>query len=85
MDDLSTLKETIRAYVMEQFLEAEEEPVKDDTPLISGGCVDSFSMVSLKRFLEHRYNLAIPNEMATAEAFDSVDKIAALVHGLLKP
>jgi acyl carrier protein len=36
-------------------------------------------MVSLKRFLENRYQIAIPDEDASPEAFDSVNKIAALV------
>jgi acyl carrier protein len=36
-------------------------------------------MVSLKRFLENRYNIQIPDEKATPEAFDTVTKIASLV------
>jgi acyl carrier protein len=36
-------------------------------------------MVSLKRFLENKYNIQIPDDKATPEAFDSVIKIAALV------
>jgi acyl carrier protein len=47
--------------------------------LISGGLVDSFSMVSLKRFLEVKYKISIPDEDASPEAFDSVNKIADLV------
>jgi acyl carrier protein len=50
-----------------------------DTPLISGGIVDSFSMVSLKRFLENKYKISIPDDKATPEAFDSVNKICTLV------
>ena len=44
-----------------------------------GAVVDSFSMVSLKRFLEVRYKIAIPDADASPEAFDSVTKIAELV------
>ena len=32
-----------------------------DTPLISSGIVDSFSMVSLKRFLEKQYDVRLPD------------------------
>ena len=35
--------------------------------MISGGIVDSFSMVSLKRFLENRYQIQIPDDDATPE------------------
>ncbi|GAH09515.1 unnamed protein product, partial [marine sediment metagenome] len=51
---------------------------------ISGGIVDSFSMVSLKRFLESKYKISIPDEKATPEAFDSVDKIYELVKEFVK-
>jgi acyl carrier protein len=36
-------------------------------------------MVSLKRFLEMKYKISIPDADATPEAFDSVNKIADLV------
>ncbi len=49
------------------------------TPLISSGIVDSFSMVSLKRFLEKKYHISIPDEDASAEAFDTVTSIVRLV------
>ena len=73
------LKDTILQYVTKEYLEDDSEPLNFDTPLISGGIVDSFSMVSLKRFLENRYNIQIPDEKATPEAFDSVKNIVALV------
>jgi D-alanine--poly(phosphoribitol) ligase subunit 2 len=74
------IKDKIREYVVDEYVEEGEDiEVKDDTPLISGGLVDSFSMVSLKLFLETEYDIKIPDERATAEAFDTVDAIAALV------
>jgi len=36
-------------------------------------------MVSLKRFLENKYKISIPDEKASPEAFDSVNKITDLV------
>jgi acyl carrier protein len=36
-------------------------------------------MVSLKLFLETEYGIKIPDEEATAEAFDTVNAIATLV------
>ena len=73
------LKEIVLKYVTAEYLEDDADPITFDTPLISGGIVDSFSMVSLKRFLENKYKISIPDEQATPEAFDSVDKIAVLV------
>lgn len=74
------LKKIILEYVIEEYTdEDEDDEVTFDTPLISGGLVDSFSMVSLKRFLEVKYKISIPDDDATPEAFDSVEKIVVLV------
>jgi acyl carrier protein len=77
MDDL---KQLIRSYVIKEYLEeGDDRTIEMDTPLISGGIVDSFSMVSLKRFLEKKCEIQIPDAEATPDAFDSVTLIAELV------
>lgn len=76
MDEMQNI---ILGYVKNEYLEDEDQEITVNTPLISGGIVDSFSMVSLKRFLENKYKISIPDEKATPEAFDSVTKICALV------
>jgi len=77
------MNEVIRKYVVREYVEDDTE-IGYDTPLISGGIVDSFSMVSLKRFLENKYDISIPDDKATPEAFDSVNKICSLVNEYLK-
>jgi len=76
---MDEMEKTILEYVVEEYLEDDDEEITADTPLISGGIVDSFSMVSLKRFLENKYNISIPDDKATPEVFDSVNKICTLV------
>lgn len=80
MDDL---RKTILDYVRKEYLEEDDDrSLTPATRLISGGIVDSFSMVSLKRFLERKYDLKIPDADASPEAFDTVESIAALVEKL---
>lgn len=77
---MSDLKDVILKYVQEEYLEDDDDiEVTYSTPLISGGIVDSFSMVSLKRFLETKYKIQIPDAKATPEAFDSVNNIVKLM------
>ena len=78
------LKNIILKYVTAEYCEEGADPLSNDTPLISGGIVDSFSMVSLKRFLENQYKISIPDDQATPEAFDTVNKIADLVRRFAK-
>ena len=74
------MKQMIIEYVKEEFLEDEDEmEVTENTPLISSGIVDSFSMVSLKTFIEKKYNIQIPDAKATPEVFDTVNSIVELV------
>jgi acyl carrier protein len=77
MDDIIKV---VLDYVTREYLEeGDEREITETTPLISGGIVDSFSMVSLLRFLEKKYSIHIPDEAATPDAFDTVESIAALV------
>ena len=77
---MASIKDTILQYVKNEYLESDDDrEITYDTPLISGGIVDSFSMVSLKVFLETKYNIQIPDAKASPEAFDSVNNIVNLL------
>lgn len=77
---MDEMKKVVLDYVRREYLEEDDDREVDvDTPLISGGIVDSFSMVSLKRFLEKKYSIQIPDADASPEAFDTVESIVALV------
>jgi acyl carrier protein len=76
---MEEMKDLILNYVINEYQEDEDDEITYDTPLISSGFVDSFSMVSLKVFLERKFQISIPDDKATPEAFDSVNKIVDLV------
>jgi acyl carrier protein len=82
MDEITKI---VTDYVVKEYLEeGDDREVTPTTPLITGGIVDSFSMVSLKRFLEKKYQISIPDAEATPEAFDTVQRIVALVNRFKK-
>lgn len=77
---MAELKDVILEYIKDEYLDEDEDmDIAYDTPLISGGIVDSFSMVSLKRFLETHYKIQIPDAKASPEAFDTVNGIVDLL------
>ena len=83
---MENLKQTILDYIRREYLEDDDDrELTEDTALITGGIVDSFSMVSLKRFVEKKYAIQIPDAEATPQAFDTVQGIAALVERFRKP
>ena len=76
------MEKMVLEYVIDEYVDDEdddEDEVTLDTPLISSGIVDSFSMVSLKIFLEKKCKVSLPDNEATPEAFDTVNSICALV------
>ncbi|MBS0009937.1 MAG: acyl carrier protein [Bacteroidales bacterium] len=81
---MEEMKDLILTYVINEYQEDEDDEITYDTPLISSGFVDSFSMVSLKVFLERKFQISIPDDKATPEAFDSVNKIVELVKSYMK-
>ena len=81
---MEDLKDIVLQYVIDEYLEDDDDEITYDTPLISGGYVDSFSMVSLLVFLENKFKIKIPEDEATPEAFDTVNSIVALVNSYIK-
>jgi len=74
------IKKALIEYVKKEYLDEDsDQEITEDTKLISSGIVDSFSMVSLKMFLEKKFKIKIPDEKATPEAFDSVTSIIKLL------
>ena len=82
--NLEEMKDLILNYVTKEYLDEEDIDITCDTPLISSGYIDSFSMVSLLVFLENKFKIKIPPSKATPEAFDTVNKIVALVNQHIK-
>jgi len=77
---MSEMHEEVLEYVIDEYVDEDDDiEVEFDTALISSGIVDSFSMVSLKVFLEKKYSISLPDSEATPEAFDTVNSICELV------
>jgi len=74
------MREKIIEFIYDEYVEDESTEIGDDTPLISSGLVDSFSMVSMKMFLEEEYDIKMTDDEASTESFDTVKSIMALVN-----
>jgi len=78
------MKDIVMEFIYKEFIEIEDNKITYDTPLITSGLIDSFSMVSLLVFLENKFKVKIPPAKATPDSFDSINKITALVKNHLK-
>ena len=74
---MTTVKDTILDYVRTQV--APGKRITYETSLISLGFVNSLEMVAVKSYMEAHYHIRIPDDLATREAFDSVENMARLL------
>jgi acyl carrier protein len=81
---MEDMKDLILNFIRNEYFEDDDEEITFDTPLISGGYIDSFSMVSLLIFIENKFKIKIPPEKATPRAFDSVNNIVTLINQHIK-
>jgi acyl carrier protein len=77
MDDIQTV---IHDYILREFLPGEDpDELAADTPLITGGILDSISTLKLVVFIEERFGVTVEAYEAGVEHLDSVGRIAELI------
>ena len=70
----------IKDFIMAQFLPGEDPAeLTDQTPLISGGILDSIATLKVVLFLEDRYGIVLAAHEVDRERLDTLDKIAELL------
>jgi len=70
----------VKDFILDEFLPGEDaEELQNDTPLISGGILDSIATLKLVMFLEERYGITLEAHEADAEHLDTMTQIVSLV------
>jgi acyl carrier protein len=76
------MKETIKAFILKEFLPGESsDALADDTPLITGGILDSLATLRLVAFLEEEFGIELEAHEADRDHLDTIADIASLVEG----
>jgi acyl carrier protein len=74
------LKEQIRAFIIENFLFGDAEPLTDDAvSLLDTGIVDSVGVLEMVAWLEQNHGLKVEDQELVPENFDSVERLARFV------
>jgi acyl carrier protein len=69
-------------YIQENLSTNPAQPIEADTPLLSSGLIESFSLAQLVVHVETAYGIKIAAAFRTEEHFDSVGQIVALAERL---
>ena len=74
------IKETIKEYILREFLPGEDPSELDDSVLLlTNGIIDSVSMVKMVTFLEEQYGIRFEAHEMAADYLDTLPDIARTV------
>ena len=77
---MDQFKDTIRAFIVSQYLPGESlDNLRDDTPLLSSGILDSLAALGLVSFIEKQYGVELDVYDTSIEQFDRIEDIARAV------
>jgi len=70
----------VKTFVLDEFLPGEDpEELMMETPLITGGILDSIATLKLVLFLEERWSIKLAAHETSPDHLDTIEKIAGLV------
>ena len=79
---MDPIASTVKEYILREFLPGEDpDELTEETPLITGGILDSISTLKLVVFLEERFGVTVEAHEAGVDHLDSVGQIARLIEG----
>lgn len=80
MKNESNIEQSIKSFIMSEFL-PDEDPtqLKDTTPLLTTGVLDSIATLKLVLFLEKHFSITMEAHEADAEHLDTIELIAKFV------
>jgi acyl carrier protein len=76
----ASAKAKIKDYIMSEFLPGEDPAeLTDDTPLISGGILDSIATLKLVMHIEETWGVSFQPHEVDKENLDTLDRIVRLL------
>ena len=69
----------VGAYIASEILKQPTRVINTDQPLISGGLIDSFSLVDLALFVEDNFAVHLDDSELNKETFDTLEQLADLI------
>ena len=79
-DSSRKIRRMVKEYILSEFLPGEDpETLSDDTPLVSGGILDSIKIMKLVVFLEETHGLEFQVHEIGADYIDTLERIARTV------
>ncbi len=77
---MEDVREVIRQFVLKTYLPGESrDNLRDDTPLLTSGILDSLAALGLAAFVQERFGVELDVYDTSVERFNQIQDIAASV------
>jgi acyl carrier protein len=74
------MESIVNDYVSRELINRQELlPLRNDTPLIESGILDSLGLLSLLVFLEKQFNISVDDYEIIPENFNTINAICAYI------
>jgi len=77
--------DTVREFVVENFLFGDGEQLQDDTSFMETGIIDSTGILELITFLEEKYEIKIEDDELIPENLDNLQNVARFIGRKMDP
>jgi acyl carrier protein len=72
--------ETVRKFIIDEFLFGEDDGFKDDASFMETGLIDSMGIMELVAFLEKSFQIKIEDHELIPQNLDSLSQIQAFLN-----
>jgi acyl carrier protein len=77
--DLADIKQRLRSFICAELIRKPDYALGDNEPVITGGLIDSFSLVQVSVFIEEEFGVYIPDTDLTVADMDTLNLMAARI------
>ena len=71
------IKDTIRQFIIENFLFEDDGTLQEDTSFLESGIIDSTGILELVSFIEESFGIEVADEEMIPENLDSIANVAS--------
>ena len=75
MNSDTNYSETIKQFIVDNFLFGDGAKIANDTPLFEKGIIDSTGVLELVAFIEDNFNVTVADDELVQENFSSLNAI----------
>lgn len=84
-DNVESITGILKEYILKEFLPGEDpEALEDDTPLITGGIMDSIATIKFSLFVEEKFGVELQAHELSADYIDTLAGMASIIESKLQ-